>query len=79
MRTRNDWRAYEKRIGSHLLRVFVVNEGELLQGGIGGKGDAHASAAGFFVPEVAALPHAGADVRKGADGSVIDVHVLEIP
>ena len=56
----------------------MVNDGYLVQGRIGGKGDADAGAAGFFVPEIAALPHAGADVGEGADGGEVGGHVYNM-
>ena len=59
-----------------LLRVFSIREDYLVQGGVGAEADAGALATLFRVPKIAALPHAGADIREGADGGVIEAHNL---
>jgi len=63
-------------LNSESLLVFVVIEGYFIQGGIGGEGDAHPMAALLRVPEIAALPHAEADVGEGAVGGGVGGHVL---
>jgi len=64
----------KKDNGSILLRVSAIRKGYFVQGGIGGKGDAHTGTPFFRVPEIAALPHAGADVGEGAEGGGVSVH-----
>ena len=59
---------------SHLLRVFAIREGYLIQRGVSAKADAGTGAALLRVPEIAALLHAGADVGEGADGGVVIFH-----
>ena len=62
-----------------LLRIFIVREDYRVEREVSGKGDTFAGAASLPVPEIAALPHAGADVREGADGGGVVVHLTEIP